>query len=689
MREKVERDALPRAFGAVRLTEYEPERLGGFVNRLEQETTSFFFTNFPEEIQVVELWSLFAKEGRVSEVYIPKKRDVRGNRFGFVKFKEVKSVEALTKRLEEMWVGRYKLRINLSKFARKSSSAPTERKKFQTAPSVNKEGEPVPRPFKQALLKGKEVLSQASVATVEVGAATEFLHTLEGSFVGWLGVGVEIRALQRKLWLAGHHVIRVVEMGGGMVLIHHNAGEEVLGPMTKKGWWGGLLIDIKRWTPNLVCSKRVTWVHMHGIPLHAWGEATFRSIADRVGSFLLVDPKTKNISCLDVARVKLEVPLTSRLDYTVKLLVHGDGFWVRVLEEGGCGWPCVDGEVEDQLQVSDVGSSCGSGGQAAAMVVLEGLDGGDTNSDTSRGSKCEVPFEIQVARKSKGDKVYVRMGGEKSVVGAGDGRDIPSMKVQVKATGDQCLLTPTVTIRGSKALGNVEREGRRVQGQGESTLTPTCNLLVPFVDAGVVGPILEQVPYSSPGQLGCVGGPVVGPEPGSFSTSDPAGWANPIGPILDQERVEATAGPVITALDKMINQTRGNGGGGVTCSEFSERNSLVSSTDSQQPTIVDKGVYASTKNKKQRKTQIHFASLLGPKCLRLAGVINNNCALVNRRRTQGGIYSNSEDSNDGSAGSEGRGEKQPEVRSEEEGECVRVVGNDQDVLVEDVGDPKP
>jgi hypothetical protein len=158
---------------------------------------------------------------------------------------------------------------------------------------------------------------------------------------------------------------------------------------------------------------------------------------------------------------------------------------------------------------------------------------------------------------------------------------------------------------------------------------------------------------------------------------------------LDQERVEATAGPVITALDKMINQTRGNGGGGVTCSEFSERNSLVSSTDSQQPTIVDKGVYASTKNKKQRKTQIHFASLLGPKCLRLAGVINNNCALVNRRRTQGGIYSNSEDSNDGSAGSEGRGEKQPEVRSEEEGECVRVVGNDQDVLVEDVGDPKP
>jgi hypothetical protein len=49
MREKEERGALPRANGAVRLTEYDPVHLGGFVNRLDKETTSFFFTNIPEE----------------------------------------------------------------------------------------------------------------------------------------------------------------------------------------------------------------------------------------------------------------------------------------------------------------------------------------------------------------------------------------------------------------------------------------------------------------------------------------------------------------------------------------------------------------------------------------------------------------------------------------------------------------
>ncbi|MCI03981.1 transcription factor jungbrunnen 1-like, partial [Trifolium medium] len=118
---KVEREALYRASGAVRLTEFDPVRKDGFVNRLNKETTSFFFTNFPEETQVVELWTLFAKHGRIGEVYIPQKRDKRGNRFGFVKFKDVKNLEALSERLEDVWLGSFKLRVNLSRFGRNSS----------------------------------------------------------------------------------------------------------------------------------------------------------------------------------------------------------------------------------------------------------------------------------------------------------------------------------------------------------------------------------------------------------------------------------------------------------------------------------------------------------------------------------------------------------------------------------------
>ncbi|PNX65126.1 hypothetical protein L195_g054381 [Trifolium pratense] len=90
MREKVERDALPRASGAVRLPEFETERRDGYVNHLNQETTSFFFTNIPDDFKVMDLWAEFAKHGRVAEVY---------KRFGFMK-KNSRASKIVYKRLE-------------------------------------------------------------------------------------------------------------------------------------------------------------------------------------------------------------------------------------------------------------------------------------------------------------------------------------------------------------------------------------------------------------------------------------------------------------------------------------------------------------------------------------------------------------------------------------------------------------
>ncbi|KAK2384354.1 putative serine/arginine-rich splicing factor protein [Trifolium repens] len=290
MREKVERGALARANGAVRLTEFDPQHTNGFVNRLDKETTSYFFTNIPEEVQAMELWSLFAKHGRVGEAYIPKKRDKRGSRFGFVKFKEVKSVEALNSRLEDLWMGTYKIRINLSRFGRSSSKTPTiQRKNISPPEAASDHSKSSKQPFKQALLKGRGDQATSAVATVEVEVVPDFLQKLEGSYVGKLSLGVEVRALQTKLWLAGFQEVRVVVMGGELVLIFNNSGEELRGPVCKKGWWSGLLFDIKRWTPNLVSSKREVWVNMFGIPLHVWGETTFRALANRCGSFVTTD----------------------------------------------------------------------------------------------------------------------------------------------------------------------------------------------------------------------------------------------------------------------------------------------------------------------------------------------------------------------------------------------------------------
>jgi RNA recognition motif-containing protein len=59
------------------------------------DSTSFFFTNFPEDVKVSELWHKFARFGRVGDVYIPSKLDKQGRSFGFVKYREVRDAEEL------------------------------------------------------------------------------------------------------------------------------------------------------------------------------------------------------------------------------------------------------------------------------------------------------------------------------------------------------------------------------------------------------------------------------------------------------------------------------------------------------------------------------------------------------------------------------------------------------------------
>jgi hypothetical protein len=108
MREKVERGALggnrlPRA-SEVRLTEFDPSRSDGYVRRLDREAISFFFTNFPEEVLGGDLWKMFARFGRVGEVYIPQKLNKWGCRFGFVKYMEVKDVSVLERKQGRSYV---------------------------------------------------------------------------------------------------------------------------------------------------------------------------------------------------------------------------------------------------------------------------------------------------------------------------------------------------------------------------------------------------------------------------------------------------------------------------------------------------------------------------------------------------------------------------------------------------------
>ena len=86
-----------------------------------REITSFFFSNFPDEMNEVGLWKIFQRWGKVREVIVAGKRTKEGRRFGFVRFQGVRNDKELEYQLDKITIGNRRLFVNLPKYNRRRS----------------------------------------------------------------------------------------------------------------------------------------------------------------------------------------------------------------------------------------------------------------------------------------------------------------------------------------------------------------------------------------------------------------------------------------------------------------------------------------------------------------------------------------------------------------------------------------
>ncbi|GAU48118.1 hypothetical protein TSUD_141400 [Trifolium subterraneum] len=93
------------------------------------------FNNVPDVIAHEKLREEFCRYGALLDVFLSKKRNARGRRFGFIRYTNVRDVDKMVKALNQVWFGTYKVCANVALFSRISS----ERKK-QLVGDVQEEG---------------------------------------------------------------------------------------------------------------------------------------------------------------------------------------------------------------------------------------------------------------------------------------------------------------------------------------------------------------------------------------------------------------------------------------------------------------------------------------------------------------------------------------------------------------------
>ncbi|KAK2359679.1 zinc finger CCCH domain-containing protein [Trifolium repens] len=328
----------------------------GYRNQIER-TTSFFITNFPEESTAEDLWNIFRKYWKVGEVYIPNKLDKGGKRFGFARFEDVEDKQKLLHKLEDTWIGSYKLRANLPKFRRGEEF----RKPIDSGgelggtTGVEARVQAKGQTFKEAVQgvkkttmlnqfawKAKPKIKSKSRLTDEeyragimaIDAEPENLKRLEGCFVGILRNMVDADSIQVTLWMEGFQNIKAAQLGLDLILLSSPDKEAIQQAyQANKDWWERWFSTVKPWRPDILPKGRRIWVRLFGVPLHIWSFEGFKKIIWRYGNLLKLDPDTMEQSRLDVARAQIAVTYWEMVDEVIEIKVDDEIFIIRMVEE--------------------------------------------------------------------------------------------------------------------------------------------------------------------------------------------------------------------------------------------------------------------------------------------------------------------------------------------------------------------
>lgn len=353
----------------------------GFQKHLDATSIPFFFTDFPKNMLVSEMHTLFGTFGRIGEVYVPLKRDKRDRRFGFVKFKEVSNMDLLEASLEEVWWGECKLKVNRVRFGREKRRVGGRRNEQVVAGRGGGMRGDAAKVVAGVSYKNATVGVQPNKEERKSGLVVDpgqtMLEVLENCHVGILHVHREASTVQQCLRIEGMDGISVLQMGKNMVLLQSLVpGDVDRVRVQHQTWWSSVFKEVKTWKPNLVAKSRLVRLSFFGLPIHVWEEEVFKKLGVLFGEFIDFDEAIIGRKRFDRARILVATDRMVLIQENIWIKVMGEDFEILVVEEVGS----ISDFGQEGFREWEAVSSGGSGGQEVVGSVLgESADGYDVS----------------------------------------------------------------------------------------------------------------------------------------------------------------------------------------------------------------------------------------------------------------------------------------------------------------------
>ncbi|PWA60660.1 hypothetical protein CTI12_AA379910 [Artemisia annua] len=290
------------------------------INGNKKSSASFMFFNFPDSWEMGNLWMVFNKYGIVYHMFMVKKRLWNGQRYGFVRFKNIVNMELLVSSLRGIRIGTEYLRVykaydrregenqrgnmgQKTEYQRKDTRSvrqvpikERDNRRYSDVLTGLKKGdnngddvgdtemkEPGNEDHKTETNKGVE----DDVRTIEVMDCEIDKETLCRGIIGEVKKLEYLDKLPGLCEIEGLYNVAVKHLGGLEVMIIVDSVEtvnNVLGDIEhgiRRWMW-----KMRKWDDQYRPSGRLTWLNIMGVPIACWNESTFKKIAALHGSII-------------------------------------------------------------------------------------------------------------------------------------------------------------------------------------------------------------------------------------------------------------------------------------------------------------------------------------------------------------------------------------------------------------------
>nr|GEU96001.1 nucleotide-binding alpha-beta plait domain-containing protein [Tanacetum cinerariifolium] len=331
-------------------------------------STTVYVTNFPESISTKELFHSCKVHGHVVDSFIPNKRAKNGKRFGFVHFINVFSDERLVNNLCTVWIDRYKLHANISRFHRNSGKGAKDENKgagesmnaknnsfsnehvLPKGTGIYKEGNSYAN-----VLKGDRLTGDEDVVKSPTGVLDDvclMTRDLSNAILGRVNEFASLANLKMTLCNKGFVDIKIQYMGEFWVMMEF-ANKEMIKKFRDNVSVGSWFSIVKDATLDFQTKKRIAWVETEGIPFKLWTCYTFKRIVAKWGELLDVDDQED--SCFHSKRLCIHTKLERSISEEFKIIHRGKIYWIHAKETPG--WVPDFAEESDDEDLDEVNSN--------------------------------------------------------------------------------------------------------------------------------------------------------------------------------------------------------------------------------------------------------------------------------------------------------------------------------------------